>query len=77
MSSIKSTTDFNALMRLPLVLLAQPANLRPVLVFIASCAAPCVAEGLMALLVRGLMQLTGWAREVATARIHQMLRDFD
>lgn len=70
----QSTTDLNAILRLPLVDLAAPGNLKPVLVFIAHFAPPCVAEGLIELLVRSLMQLTGWVRNVATARLHQLIR---
>lgn len=76
MSVAKCTTDLNVIMRLPLVDLASPVNLRPVLMFIANFAPPCVAEGLMELLTRSLMQLTGWVRMVATDRLHQMIRVF-
>ena len=44
--------------------------------FIAHFAPPCVAEGLIELLVRSLMKLTGWVRTLDTGSAAQAYSGF-
>lgn len=74
MSIAEYIIDINEIKRIPLVELVAPGNLKPVLLFIARLAPPCVAEGLMDLLTRSLMQLTGCVRSAATLMLHKAIQ---
>ena len=71
------TADHNThqpmIMALPLVKLADPAHVIPTLRFVASDAAPCVAEALMDCLITNYMPHSGRDRSSATRFLHELI----
>ena len=76
MSVTELITKNASILRLPLVELGHPKNLRPVLEFIASDAPPCVAEALMLFLSFNLQQMTGCSHARALTFMNKLLRFF-
>jgi hypothetical protein len=67
------TTERHSIMALPLVRLADPEFLIPVLSYTVTAAPPCVAEALMGHLIHEEMRRTGKDRVAACSYLESLI----
>lgn len=73
MSALECTIELNAFLRTPLIDLPKAQNLKPILIYIARFAPPCIAESLMDFLTTSLMVVRRCTRDVASKVLHKLI----